>query len=66
MSTRITLARQPAGDMVVLLFYELVSREHTSSVTTIDEFGLDKLEVRSSKPLCIPAQIVKRTSAERR
>ena len=66
MSTRITLARQPAGDMVILLFYELVSREHTSSVTTIDQYGLNKLEVRSSKQLCVPAQIFERTLAERR
>ena len=65
MSTRITLARQPAGDLVILLFYGLVSREHTSSITTIDQFGLNKLEVRSNKWLCVPAQIFERTSAER-
>ena len=49
-----------------MLVYELLPQEHTSSVTTIDQFGLNNLEVRSSKWLCVPAQIVDRTSAESR
>ena len=41
-----------------LLVYELKSQEYKSTMSTLDQFGLNKLETSSSKWLCVPAQLV--------
>jgi hypothetical protein len=47
-----------------LLVYELLTQKCKASVTTIDLFGLNKMEARSGKWLCVPAQIIKRKLAD--
>lgn len=43
-----------------LVVYELLPHLHASTVNTIDQFGLNKLETQSSKWLCVDAQLVGR------
>lgn len=46
-----------------LLVYELMPHDQQLTVNTIDQFGLNTLEVSRSKWLCVPAQLVSRPSA---
>ena len=45
-----------------MLVYELEPHEKGLSITTIDQFGLNKLEAHSSKWLCVPAELVSGSS----
>ncbi len=48
-----------------LLVYELESQELDLNVTTIDQFGLNKLSVNSARWLCVPGEIVGDSSGEK-
>jgi hypothetical protein len=41
-----------------ILVYELLPVKHNVRITTIDQFGLNRLEAECSKWLCVPAEIV--------
>ena len=47
-----------------MLIYELMPHEHKTSVTTIDQFGLNKLDTHSGRWLSVPAEIVGPTSQD--
>jgi hypothetical protein len=47
-----------------LVVYELLPHKHETTVNTIDQFGLNKLETQSSNWLCVEAEIVGRQPAE--
>ena len=41
-----------------MLVYELLPVKQSVRITTIDQFGLNRLDSQSSKWLCVPAEIV--------
>jgi hypothetical protein len=47
-----------------MLVYELRPQKCNVSVTTINQFGLNTLEARRGKWICVPAQLVDRTSTD--
>ena len=50
--------RLPVKDsQACMMVYELLPQEQEVSITTIDQFGLNTLQGRSSRWLSVPAQI---------
>jgi hypothetical protein len=47
-----------------LIVYELVPHKHSVDITTIDQFGLNKLEVHSSNWLCLQVKATKEINTE--
>ena len=45
-----------------LVVYELDELEHTESVSTIDQFGLNELRTKQSKWLCVRAVLLQDTA----
>jgi hypothetical protein len=52
------------GSEACMLVYEVQPHNCNVSVTTIDQFGLNALEARSGKWICVPAQLVEHTTTD--
>jgi hypothetical protein len=53
--------KDPDNYMVV---YELLPEKHIESVTTLDQFGINKMQTRSSQWLAVPVRVIEQNPTD--